>query len=215
MGPPQTPERTGFLPEKCLLYGSCVLLNGPTNQEALPQLFGSLHFCASSIASSGRHPAGLAQTCECKSLPWCGVPVPREAASEHRGAAHWGFLTPDQSAWAPFPLFLTLGQGHISRVSWVHYSVILDHFPSEAHTEASPPTSVNCRCSQPLGWEAQAPWLRHESVCPFLPLSASRPWEARPREAGACAGAHEQLWPVGGPGLSLLIRRALCGVGLE
>lgn len=145
----------------------------------------------------------------------CGVPVPREAASEHRGAARWGFLTPDQSAWAPFPLFLTLGRGHISRVSWVHYSVILDHFPSEAHTEASPPTSVNCRCSQPLGWEAQAPWLRHESVCPFLPLSASRPWEARPREAGACAGAHEQLWPVGGPGLSLLIRWALCGVGLE
>ena len=145
----------------------------------------------------------------------CGVPAPREAASEHRAAARWGFLTPDQSAWAPFPLFLTLGQGHISRVSWVHYSVILDHLPSEAHTEASPPTSVNCGCSQPLGREAQAPWLRHEFVCPFLPLSASLPWEARPREAGACAGTHKQLWPVGGPGLSLLIRLALCRVGLE
>lgn len=34
----------------------------------------------------------------------CGVPAPREAASEHRGAAS-GLLAPDQSAWAPFPLF--------------------------------------------------------------------------------------------------------------
>lgn len=84
----------------------------------------------------------------------CRVPAPREAASEHRGAAS-GLLAPDQSAWAPFPLFLTLGQGHISRVSWVYLSVILDHFPSEAHTEASPPASVDCGCSQPLGREAR------------------------------------------------------------
>lgn len=145
----------------------------------------------------------------------CGVPAPREAAREPRGAVRGGFLTLDQGAWAPFPLSLTLEQGHISRISWVHYSVILDHFPSEASTEASPHTSVNCGCSQPLGQEPQALWLRHELVCPFLPLSASLLWEASPREPGACLGAHNQLWPVGGPSLSLLIRLALCGVGLE